>query len=118
MPTSAHKLTDSPWLWLLLFSAAGLILLAAMTPKYSTRQRRLEMQYYARQEIAKRQVEGEPAAREVGDEGTAPPPAPGELIIPLWPLGIVLAATLVLSGTMLWRVTKRLSAADDEGAAA
>src|SRR5947209_3780978 len=91
MSESPHKsraaqpaITDSPWFWVAIFSAAGVMFLVAFSPKYAARQRRLEMQYYARQEITRRQVEGSGPAHGPGQE--AAPPAPGELIIPLWPL--------------------------------
>ncbi len=47
-----------PWFWVMIFSAAGVLFLLAFSAKYAARQRRLEMQYYARQEITRRQVEG------------------------------------------------------------
>ncbi len=96
-------LTDSPWFWVLLFSAAGIVFLLAFSPKYAERQRRLEMQYYARQEIARRQVEGTDEARQPGQEGAAPPPAAGELIIPLWPLLLVFGAMFAFSAARLWQ---------------
>src|SRR5262245_23050233 len=84
-------ITDSPWFWVMLFSAMGLVALAVTAPKYASRQGRLELQYQAHQEAERRRVEGEDRAREPGQEGSSPPPARGELIIPLWPLAIVLA---------------------------
>jgi hypothetical protein len=111
--TRVKSITDSPWFWLMAFSAAGLVLLTIIAPKYAQRQRRLEMQYYARQEITRRRVEGAPAAREPGHEGEAAPPEAGELIIPLWPLGTVLAALLAGSALMTWRTVHQTSATSD-----
>lgn len=87
----------------MLFCAAGAGILLVMTPRYSKRQTRLEMQYYARQEIARRQVEGADAASPPGEEGDAPPPVVGELLIPLWPLWALLAIAFVVSALMLRR---------------
>ncbi len=95
--------TDSPWFWMMLFCATGLVVLLIVWPKYSERQRRLELQYHARQEIARRRVEGEPSRRTTGQEGEAAPPAAGELLITLWPIALVLLALLVLSAAMYRR---------------
>lgn len=91
----------------MVFCAAGLLFLLAIWPQYAARQRRLEMQYLARKEIVRRDVAGESPARAVGDEGEAPPPAPGELIIPLWPLLVPLAVLGALSATFVWRGRRR-----------
>jgi hypothetical protein len=80
-----------------------------MWPRYAARQRRLEMQYRAREEIVRRQAAGESAAREPGREGDAPPPAAGELIIPLWPLAVPLVTLMAVAAALLWR-SQRLSA--------
>ncbi len=98
----ARPVVDSPWFWLTLFSAAGVVFLVAMAPKYAERQRRLELQFRARQEMNRRQAEGEQAAREPGAEGEAPPPPRGELIISIWPLGVLFALVFVVSAGMLW----------------
>jgi len=101
-------ITDSPWFWVMLFCAAGAGILLVVTPRYSKRQTRLEMQYYARQEIARRQVEGVDAASPPGEEGDAPPPVGDELLIPLWPLGSLLAIAFVASALMLQRSRRAL----------
>jgi hypothetical protein len=105
--TPQPSATDSPWFWMMLFSAAGLVVLLVVWPKYSERQRRLELQYHARQEIARRRVEGEPQARESGQEGQTAPPATGELLITLWPIALVLVALLVFSAVMFRRDRRR-----------
>lgn len=98
-----QPLTDSPWFWAMAFSAAGLLFLLVISPRYAARQRRLEMQYQAHQERYRRQVEGSPAAQPAGQEGSAPPPEAGELIIPLWPLVGLFAGLLALTSGILWR---------------
>ena len=99
-------LTDSPWFWVMLFCAAGVVLLLVIWPQYSKRQRRLEMQFRAREEIVRRQAAGEPPARVLGREGSAAPPAEGELIIRLWPLLLLFSALFAVSTTMLVRARR------------
>jgi len=104
--SSRPPLTDSPWFWVLLFAVAGLIALLTIAPQYRPRQRRIEMQYMAREEMLRRRAEGEPVARETGLEGDAAPPAAGELMIPLWPLGLALLGVIAGSSAMLWRARR------------
>ena len=104
-PTSPRRVpvTDSPWFWVMLFSAGGVVALMLIMPRYQPRQQRLEMQYRAREEILRRQAAGEPAARETGQEGEAPPPTTSELIIPLWPLLLGCVLLMMVAAFNLWR---------------
>jgi hypothetical protein len=103
-PTTRRvPITDSPWFWVLVFSSAGAICLAVITPQYFARQRRLEMQFLAREEILERQARGDAGARPPGQEGGAAPPAIGELMIPLWPLLGGCVALMLFSTVMLVR---------------
>jgi hypothetical protein len=102
-PFVRAPLAESPWFWAMLFSAFGLALLLSMAPRYNARQRRLEMQYLAHEEMARRRATGDNIARDAGQEGEAAPPASGELMIPLWPLVTAFALLLGVSGAMLWR---------------
>ena len=117
LPPSPGKtpITDSPWFWVAVFCAAGMMFLLVIGPQYAARQRRLEMQYLARQEIMRRQAEGENAARAVGQEGDAAPPAVGELIIPLWPLLLGVTALFSISAVILWRGRQRANRAGRAG---
>jgi hypothetical protein len=108
-PRVKPSLTDSPWFWAMIFSAMGVTLLLAISPKYAKRQGRLELQYQARQEITRRQVEGSGAMREPGEEGSAAPPGPGELIIPLWPLVLLFAVLFALAAGMLYRARRSMA---------
>jgi hypothetical protein len=87
----------------MLFSAMGLVVLAAAWPKYAKRQARLELQYHAGQEITRRRVEGTSEARPPGHEGERAPPPAGQLIISLWPICAVLVLVGVASAIMFWR---------------
>ncbi len=99
--------TDSHWFWLMAFCAIGALALLVISPRYAARQRRLEMQFQARREIERRQVEGTSGPRERGDEGEAPPPAAGELIISLWPLVALFVVLGAVSAVMWWRTIYR-----------
>ena len=99
--------TDSPWFWVMVFSAAGLLVLVIAWPKYIQRQARIELQYRASQEVTRRRVEGEPSARPRGQEGDARPPAAGELLVPLWPIGVALALVLCIAAIMFVRGRRR-----------
>ena len=108
-PRGKQSLTDSPWFWAMVFSAMGVVLLLAISPKYAKRQGRLELQYQAHQEIARRQVEGSSAMREPGEEGSAAPPGLGELIIPLRPLMLVFVVLFAISAGMLYRARRAMA---------
>lgn len=107
-------ITDSLWFWLALFSVGGIVAVLLIEQQYRPRQRRLEMQYRAREEILRRQAAGEAAARAVGEEGDAPPPTEQELIIPLWPLVGACLLVFALSVYMIWRGRTTLTIFEDE----
>jgi len=96
-------MTDSLWFWLALFSAGGIAAVLLIEQQYRPRQRRLEMQYRAQEEILRRRAAGEASARAVGQEGDAPPPTEQDLIIPLWPLIGVCLLVFATSVYMIWR---------------
>jgi hypothetical protein len=104
---TATGISASPWFWAMLFCAAGTLVLAVASPQYAKRQHRLEMQYHARREIERRQLEGTAQL----DPDVAPPSAE-ELVIPLWPLIAFFAGLCAFSAFMLWRL-KRVTAARD-----
>jgi hypothetical protein len=106
---SNREITSSPWFWAMLFCAAGALVLAVASPQYAKRQHRLEMQYHARREIERRQVEGTAQL----DPDVAPPSAE-ELVIPLWPLIALFASLFAFSAFMLWRLKRETAALDSE----
>jgi hypothetical protein len=91
-------ITDSPWYWVYVFSAAGLIALAIMGPKFESRQMQIERKSQARQR----------AAQQVAGEVPRTPLSTGEtLVIRLWPLYSVLGLLLVFAVWNLWRARMR-----------
>jgi hypothetical protein len=90
-------ITDSPWFWVLMFSVMGFGALAAISGKYGQRQAGIERQYQARERVA-----------EAGPQGAAqiaprPYATPGNTLIPLWPLAVVLGAGAIVATAMLVR---------------
>lgn len=96
-------LTDSPWFWLLVFSAMALVALLAIGGKYGQRQARLERQYQARERVATgARGEEAVAATEEGAE-RRPYATPDATLIPIWPLKVVFAVLAVAAAAMLFR---------------
>jgi hypothetical protein len=112
-PRRSSSPTDSPWFWLMMFSAVGLVALVAMLPKYGRRQGRLELKYHAEQEIARRQPGEVPGSGASRDGAEAPPPA-GQRIVTLWPIGLVLTLVSAISAAMYWRSRRAGRRAVDE----
>jgi hypothetical protein len=101
-------LTDSPWFWALLFSLVALGGMAVLTFSgwYGKRQTRLELQYQARYRVAERiTAENNPTTSERTDdlEARRPFATPGNNLITLWPLAVLLGIVAVVAGAMLHR---------------
>jgi hypothetical protein len=103
-------LTDSPWFWVLAFSAMALGALLAIGPKYGGRQARLERQYQARERILDERAgtsiaaNGNDQAQTIEGQGQRRPFASADdTLIPLWPLAVILALVMIGSGVMLVR---------------
>jgi hypothetical protein len=95
--TKPGKLTDSPWFWLLAFTACGLILLEILGPKYQRRQAQLERQHQARQWAQIESAAGREAAEQSVEYSSEE-----ETEIPLWPIRGVALAILCVSTVVLW----------------
>jgi hypothetical protein len=91
-------ITDSPWFWVLLFSLMGLVALVAISGQYGKRQSRLERQYQARERIAADAV-ADPERRDYS--------MPGDTLIAIWPLAVVLTGVAVFAGVMLVRERRK-----------
>jgi hypothetical protein len=102
----AAPLTDSPWFWVLAFSLMAMLALVAIDSKYGRRQARLELQYQARERIAERRAAANnPEATERTDDQASRREfaAPGNNLIPLWPLAILLFLIAAFAAIMLRR---------------
>lgn len=96
-------LSDSAWFWFALFLGVGLAALLATGGKFQRRQATIERKYQARAAVASGM---EVQANSDGEKSTATVPEysqPGQLIIPLWPVQLTLAALLIGSVAMLVR---------------
>jgi hypothetical protein len=90
----------------LVFSLTGLVLLAVISRKYDRRQTNIERNYQARSRVAERlTAENNPddAERINKAEAQRAYAAPGDKLIPLWPLAILLGLVSVVSAAMLRR---------------
>jgi hypothetical protein len=102
---------DSPWFWLLLFSLMGLGAIGAIHGKYGRRQAGIERQYQARDRVARgvavEQSDLLPADQGDGSAGPRPYSMPGENLIPLWPLAVVIGSVAAFSALMLMHDRRR-----------
>lgn len=74
--------------------------------KYTRRQAKIELQYQARERVAEKlTAENKPARSERTDDLEAPRPfaAPGNNLITLWPLAVLLGSVAVLAAGVLYR---------------
>jgi membrane protein implicated in regulation of membrane protease activity len=104
-------LTDSPWFWVLAFSLMALLAVAAISGKYGRRQAREERKYQASERIAAGET-GAAASSET--TGRRPYAMPGETLIPLWPLTLIMIVIALVAAVMLWRGQRGLGATDSE----
>jgi hypothetical protein len=101
-------LTDSPWFWALAFSLMALLALAVVgfSGKYTKRQAKIELQYQARERVAEKlTAENNRASGERIDDLETPRPfaAPGNNLITLWPLAVLLGLVAIVAAAMLYR---------------
>lgn len=94
--------SDSPWFWAYLFTAAALVALALIAPKYTARQAQIERQFEGRQRAGQPAANDSPAAppREQFPES---PLTTVENRITLKPLFLGLAALTILIWFIHWR---------------
>ncbi|MDP7019713.1 MAG: hypothetical protein QGG36_28205 [Pirellulaceae bacterium] len=92
--SSTPSITESPWYWVHLFSAAGLVALVLLTPKFGPRQAQIEQNYQARQRAARAAA---------GQEPDTPLSTDARTLISLSPLYVGLAAVFFVSGVKIWR---------------
>jgi hypothetical protein len=113
-------LTDSPWFWALAFSLMALLALAVVgfSGKYSRRQAGIERQYRARERVAEKltpknnpqstdRIDDQPDRRAFA--------TPGDNLITLWPLAVLLGIAALVSATMLYRVSRAVPGPEPHG---
>jgi hypothetical protein len=99
---SATHLAENPWFWVALFGVGALAALLASTPKYGMRQGAIETKFQNRERAI--QWQGEQVDSTAAIEQTRLPRLPAErsLLIPLWPVMLVIAGVVVFAITRLW----------------
>ena len=83
--------------------------------KYQKRQARIELQYQARERVAEKlAAENNPAGGERTDdlEARRPFATPGNNLITLWPLAVLLGIVAAVAATMLYRASRAVPGAD------
>jgi hypothetical protein len=94
MSAPPRSITDSPWFWVCLFAAAGLIGLALISSKYGKRQAQIEREFQGRQRAAQN-VQGQ--------SPNVPLSTPDQTLIPLWPLALALSSLIPIAFFILYR---------------
>ena len=97
-----NPLAESIWFWIVCFSAAGLLALAAIGPKYDRRQAQIERQYQARGQVHRDVAEGHPLG-EMADRDIVRYSTAGDTLILLRPLRIVLVVVILIAAVALVR---------------
>lgn len=103
------RLTDSPWYWLLVFSLFAILAIGAIGIKYGKRQSGIERQYQARERVAEKLAAANKTpgdTRIVDQEARRPFAMPGNNLITLWPLVILLGLISMVAATMLFRASR------------
>jgi hypothetical protein len=108
MSPSTTRVTDSPWFWIVLFLCGGLIILTIAAPRIESRQRRLDMQFRARQAAGQTVLHD---SHELPSEES--PPASAPTLVPVRPLMIGLVIAMIGAAFMLWLTTTRSAHHDD-----
>ena len=93
-------LSESIWFWIVCFSAAGLLALTAISPKYAQRQAQIERQYQARGQVHRDIAEGRPLG-EMADRDIVQYSTADDTLISLRPLQIALVVVILIAVTAL-----------------
>jgi hypothetical protein len=113
------SITDSPWFWVLAFSMMSLLAVAVLSfsGKYDRRQSVDEVKYQARERVAEKlaaENNSQQAQRIDDPEARRPFATPGNKLIPLWPLAVLLAVVAMVAAAMLYRARLHLVPRPDE----
>ncbi len=114
-PPKSNPLAESIWFWIACFSAAGLLALTAIGPKFAQRQTQIERQYQARGQVHRDVAEGRPLG-EIADRDIMRYSTAGDTLISLRPLQIALATVIFIATAALVRQRLRFGIADTETA--
>ena len=95
-----NPLAESIWFWIVCFSAAGLLALTAIGPKYAQRQAQIERQYQARGQVHRDVAEGRPLG-EMADRDIVRYSTAGDTLISLRPLEIALVVVIFIATVAL-----------------
>jgi len=101
----------------LVFSLTALGALAAISGKYGRRQTRIELQYQGRERIAAERGAGNGSTAMERNDGQAIRrefASPGDSLIPLWPLEVILAIVAIFASVLLAQGRVRLGSRIDE----
>jgi hypothetical protein len=108
-PQVRPSIAESPWFWVMVFSLMALAALAAISGKYGRRQAAIERQYQARLRLAESRAAEENSAQATRIRGRdaqgdrRPFATPGDTLISLWPLAVVLVGVAAFAAVMLVR---------------
>ncbi len=110
---NSSTLADSPWFWIVCFSAVGLLATTVIGPKYEQRQATLERKYQARGQVQRDIAAGRPLEQSAKSEDDlrVQYSTPGNTLVSLRPIRVVLIVILVVATAVLaWqRLSHRAS---------
>jgi membrane protein implicated in regulation of membrane protease activity len=104
-------LTDSPWFWLLAFALMAILAVAAISGKYGRRQSREERKYQVAERIAAGETGPAAESKAAGRRSYA---TPGNTLIPLWPLTLIMTTIALIAAAMLYRSQQAVESTDRE----
>jgi hypothetical protein len=106
-------ITDSPWFWVLLFSAFALFMFWRFSGRYYDRQAQLERHFQAKDRV----MNNDPVADRLHtkilgrvDENRRRLATPDEPLIPVWPLIVLLICAIAISSYKLFRQRQQYKA--------
>ena len=97
-----NPLAESIWFWIVCFSAAGLLALMAIGPKYARRQAQIERQYQARGQVHRDVAQGR-SLGEMADRDIVRYSTDDDTLIKLRPLQIALGTVFLIATVALVR---------------
>ncbi|MDA7885442.1 hypothetical protein N9B10_01010 [Pirellulales bacterium] len=102
---SDFRLTDSPWLWGLMFSLMALVGLGLIRPKFDVRQSQIESRFIGRRQSSIERWRRQAGLEEIdlADSAVDPAVVKSERIVPLWTLATTATVSALGCGCMLYR---------------